>query len=252
MEGLVAMVASGILIAAVARFFKDSNRSFTMQRQVSERDQNAHFVIKRLTETLMQAGFNLPEKSYKVITPSGSQSNRLTLAVNPRGGRQVVATAVSNKSVVPVGDISGFRKAASLIWDPIDMTLPTQLLEIDRNHGGGGFKEGLKAVSGDMDSIMLKQAVSLAPGDALYAATWEDYHMEGTNLMLGDMLLAEGIESFSISYFAADGHSTLDWNAMSSAKITVTGRTPVPDHSLPGDGYKRITLSMDLRFRNRL
>ena len=251
LEGLVAMLASAILIGAVTRFFKDSNRAFTTQKQVSERDQNAHFVIKRLTEILMQAGFNLPEKSYKVITPSVSPSNRLSLAVNPRGGQQVVPATIANKTVVPVGDESGFRKATSLIWVPTDKSLPTMLLEIDRSCSVGGFKDGLKAVPGGMDSIMLKLPIDLSPGDVLYAATWEDYHVEGTDLLVGDLLLAENIESFSIGYFAADGHSTLDWNAMRSAKITVTGRTTVPDYRLPGDGYQRITLSTDLRFRNR-
>jgi prepilin-type N-terminal cleavage/methylation domain-containing protein len=52
-EVLVALVASGVLFWGLARFFKSFNRSFNTQEQIADRNLNAHYALKRLSEALM-------------------------------------------------------------------------------------------------------------------------------------------------------------------------------------------------------
>lgn len=251
LEGLVAMAVSGILIASVARFFRDSTGAFNRQKQLADRDQNAHYVITRLSDILMQAGHNLPEQRWDVIDPESSPAYRLAVTVNPRGGKQTIAAALNNESKIPVAEEKEFRGASSVLWVPFDDSKPVKLLAIDKGFNSGGFKEGLKKVSHGIDTLRLVDAVSLLPGDVLYAADREDYHLDGTRLMQGKMLMAEHIDTLAITYFDKDRKPVTEWASMRSARITVSARTPFPEKNAGGDGYRRISLSMDVRLRNR-
>ena len=126
MEVAVALAASGILLVGLARFFKDFNRSFNTQEQVSDRDLNAHYAVKRLSEALMAAGSGLPSKDWNLLTlPGGNPGNRFILGVNPQGGVQYLPADIAGLVDVAVDDAKGFTKATAVLADPQDPGLPS-------------------------------------------------------------------------------------------------------------------------------
>lgn len=251
-EVLVALAASGILISALAMFFKGFNRSFNTQEQVSDRDLNAHYAVKRLSEALMGAGANLPAKDWEVVSlPEGNPGPHLKLSVNPRGGVQYVSSLAVGVNEVPIDDPKGFAKAAYILIDPQDDNVNPYKVAIDASYNSAGFVDGIKAAT--PSAVRLASGVTLQVGDMFYALDEEDYRLQDGNLMLGDMVLAENFQDLKLTFMTADQVPTGQWSAMRSARVDVTAKTRVPDPGYADNGgYRSVSLSMDVLLRNRL
>ena len=72
------------------------------------------------------------------------------------------------------------------------------------------------------------------------------------NLTVDGNVMAENIDSLKFYFYDEARNETSTWSNMRSAKIEVTARTPRPDPKLPGDGYRKITLNMDVFLRSRI
>ena len=254
MEVAVALVASGIVLVGLARFFKDFNRSFNTQEQVSDRDLNAHYAVKRMSEAVMSAGSGLPSKDWDsvIMLPDGNAKSSLSLGVNPRGGIQYLSEDITNKFEVDVDDAKGFAKATAVLTDPQEPG-DTKRVPINLTYSKNGFKNGFKT-SGQTAILRLSNRVTLKAGDAIYAYDVEEYKLASTgNLTLNNMVLAENIQSIAFTAYASDQTLTTGWSSMRSMKIQVTARTRNRDPNLSANGgYRTIDLSMDVLLRNRL
>jgi type II secretory pathway pseudopilin PulG len=250
-EVVIGVVVSGILVLVVTRFFNDSHRAYNLQERLADRDQNAHYVLKRLEERIMEAGANLPESGYPVILPGSDKAGGFSLVINPRGGTQSFYKDTPPTLNVPIDDESLYRTATAVLILRGEVDKTVRKLDIDLGYNLNGFASGLKKGSGGEDTLRLKAAFAFESGDALYAYTKEDYAVTGTDLSMGGMVLAENIETVSLNFYDSTGSSTLDWNLMHSAKVSVTARTHLPDPGYAGDGYRRVTLNSEIRLRNR-
>lgn len=251
-EIAVALTASTILVGTLALFFRGFSRSFNMQEQVSERDLNAHYTVKRLSEALMSAGANLPSKDWDIVAvPRSSGADWMRISINPRGGVQYISTAAFVEELY-VDDAKGFTQVSEVLIDPINEDANTFRAAIATDYNADGFVKGVKA-QGTGAWLRLSAGVNVKPGDAVYAYAEEVYRLSGTNLMLGDMVLAENIDSLSLSFFTAGKAPTSQWYAMRSARVQVVARTRLKDPDLARDGgYRKLTLSTDVLLRNRL
>jgi prepilin-type N-terminal cleavage/methylation domain-containing protein len=252
-EVTVALVASGIVIVGLARFFKSYSRSFNVQEQVSDRDLNAHYAVKRLSEALMAAGSNLPSKDWNIISfPSGNPGPFLRMGVNPRGGVQYLSAPLAGAIEIAVDDAKGFAKATAILADPQNPDLGTFKVLIDQTYNANGFVNGVKTIGAEA-ILRMSTGVTLDAGDAVYAYDREEYRLLDGNLMLGDMVLAENIQNLTFTGYTAGQVVTNQWSAMRSAKVEITARTRIPDPGIDANGgYRLIDLSMDVLLRNRL
>lgn len=243
---------SGLLVGTLAFFFKSFGRTFNVQEQITDRDLNAHYTVKRLSETFMSAGANLPSKGWEIVSlPDGNPANRVRMAVNPRGGIQFAPAAFFGADL-DVDDGKGFAKASSVLIVPEDETQAPYKVSIDAGYNANGFSNGVKP-NGSSAVLRLASSVNFQPGDAVYAYAEEEYRLVGTNLMLGNMVLAENIESLSVSFLTAAQATTNQWSAMRSARVQVRARTRLPDPGLDKDGgYRKLELSTDVLLRNRI
>lgn len=253
MEVTVALVASGILLVGLARFFKDFNRSYNNQEQVSDRDLNAHYAVKRLSEAVMSAGSGLPSTGWDIISlPDGNPGARLRLSVNPRGGVQYLTVDLVGKNEVAVEDAKGFAKATAILTDPQNPLLPTLRVPIDVTYNSNGFVKGVRT-TGESAVLRLTGAVNLKVGDAIYAYDEEVYRLQSGSLTLNGMILAENIQSLAFTAYASNQTRTPLWSSMRSIRIQVTARTRNRDPNFSANGgYRAIDLSMDVLLRNRL
>jgi prepilin-type N-terminal cleavage/methylation domain-containing protein len=262
-EVLVALAVAGVLGVAVVRFYKDSYRTFSVQEQVTERDQNAHYVVNKFVEILQQAGAGLPDTGWSVITLPGGNLN---IGVNPRGAEHFNGIAAAASNFVTVADAAPFKNTGNVLLNTthvlIDFANPasaTRRYAIDLAYNQLGFVNGIKDNSTRMDSIRLTTAVSLAVGDRVFGYREDLYLLSGGNLVVrpngspaAEMVLAENIDSLAFSFLDARGNPTTDWRIMRSASFAVRARTPRPDPRLPPPGYRRIVLPMNVSLRGRI
>ncbi len=251
-EVVVALAASGILTVGLVRFFRDFNRSYNMQEQVGDRDMNAHYSVKRISEAFMGVGSNLPSEGWTMISlPEGNPGARLLLSVNPRGGVQYLAAPLASAVEVPIDDPKAFAKATAVLADPQPVGIPTTKVAIDLGYNSDGYVKGVK--EGPPAMLRLASPVTLEIGDALYAYDEQDFRLQDGNLLLDGNVLAENIQDLKFTMLTANQSVTNQWSAMRSAKIQVTARTRTadPGYVLNG-GYRSLDLSMDVLLRNRL
>jgi prepilin-type N-terminal cleavage/methylation domain-containing protein len=250
-EVIIGIVVSGILVLTITRFFNDSHRAYNLQERLIDRDQNAQWIVKRLEERIMEAGANLPEEGWPVILPGEGRRDGFSLAINPRGGTQTIYTDRAPSKVVPLDDGMAFRGASAVLILRNDKSKPVEKVRIDAAYNWGGYSQGVKQGGGGQDSLRLEQVVDLESGDAVYAFASESYAVQGTDVSLGGMVVAENIEAVDLEFYDSTGAATSDWKAMHSAKVSVTARTRLPDPGYQGDGYRRVTVNSEVRLRNR-
>lgn len=263
-EVVIGLVVAALLGVGLVRFYNDSYRTFSMQEQIEERNQNAHFLINKFVELLQQAGSSLPDTGWTVMTfPMGSLFN---IGINPRGAVQFNGVDVSGTYFVPVGDASLFANTGNtmlntthVLIDYADPTKATQKIAIDAAYNSSGFVNGIKDNPADMDSVRLVSPVDLAVGDRIYGYREDQYVLTGGNLVIrpngsaaNQMVAAENVDSVGITFRDGAGAATTNWTLMRSATITVRARTAKPDPHLPPPGYRMISLPMNVILRNRI
>ncbi|MBW8889085.1 MAG: hypothetical protein JF616_15130 [Fibrobacteres bacterium] len=264
-ETLIAMVASVIIGMGIVRFYRDSYHAYSMQDQMQERDQNAHFVVTRFTEILQQSGSGLPDTGWTVISQTAGIT---TVAVNPRNAIQFVGTDSPNSQSIPISDATQWQSTGNVLLNVanvlIDFADPAKTIVkrvIDTGYNANGYVKGIKDMPAGMDTLRITATVDLSVGDRVYGYREDQYLLggaSGTDLILrpdgntgAQMVLAESIDSLAFVFKDAAGATTTFWKSMRSAQITVRARTAMSDPRLAG-GYRRITLPMNVILRNRL
>jgi type II secretory pathway pseudopilin PulG len=250
-ELLVGVAISALLVVGLVRFFKDSHRSVDTQDQLAERNQNLAYVLKKLSDRLMEAGSGLPDSAWPVISSIGSRDTLFKIGINPKGGLEQTDTIYNATQKLPVDDHMGFKGSPHILVVYQNPAKPPELLTIKADHNTQGFVGGFKDMANRRDTIYLTETKTFGSGDMLYSYTTEFYRLADTNLYLGNMVLAEGIDSVSLSFLNATGTATTAWHAMRSARLRVVARTDRKQPGLPGDGYRRAAQSLDFRLRNK-
>ncbi len=264
-ELTVTMVVAVILITALVRFYKDTYRTYSIQEEIADRNQNANYTLSKMVEVLQQAGSLLPDTAsgWKVITIAGGN---VRIGINPRGAMQFNGTAAGSSYFIPVGDATLFANTSNVLLNTthvlIDYVAPGVAVlkdSIDQGYNTGGFVNGVKDNATGMDSIRVITAVALAIGDKVYGYREDVYALSGSDLVIrpsgnisAQMVLAENIDSLGITFLTNAGVTTTAWKTMRSAKITVRARTERPDPKLPAPGYRKITLPMNIILRNKV
>lgn len=264
-ETLIAMVASVIIGVGVVRFYKDSYHAYSLQDQMQDRDQNAHFVVTRFTEIMQQAGSGLPDTGWTVVSQAAGVT---TVAVNPRNAIQFVGTDTPNSQFIPISDATQWQSTGNVMLNVayvlIDFADPAKAIikrAIDTAYNVNGYVKGIKDMPAGMDTLRITLAVDLSVGDRVYGYREDQYLLAGTpktDLVLrpdgnaaAQMVLAENIDSLAFTFKDATGATTASWKSMRSAQITVRARTAISDPRVAG-GYRKITLPMNVILRNRL
>ena len=264
-EVLIAMVASTIQGLGVVKFYRDSYHAYSLQDQIQERDQNAHFVVTRFTEILQQAGSGLPDTGWSMISQTAGAT---TVASNPRNTSQFISLDLHSSYYVSVTDASSWKPTGNVLLnvryaliDHADPFKAIAKIAIDTNYNSNGFENGVKDNASGMDSIRLVSKVDLNVGDRVYGYREDQYLLggaSGKDLILrpdgnsaAEMVLAENIDSLGISFKDAGGTPTTKWKFMRSANLTVRARTAQRDPRVAG-GYRKLTLPMNIILRNRI
>lgn len=262
-EVVIAMVVATLLGVAVVRFYKDSYKTFSLQEQSAERDQNAHFLVNKFVEVLQQAGSALPDTGWTVIPAAGGI---LTIGVNPRGAEHFNGVNTAPSNFIAIANAPQFTNTANVLLntthvliDYADPSVATARYAIDAGYNSLGFVKGIKDNAAGMDSLRVTTPVRLSVGDRIYGYRQDQYVLASGNLIIrpngstsGQMVLAENIDSVGFTFLDRRGIRTTQWRNMRSAAFTVRARTAKPDPKLPLPGYRKISVPMNVILRNRI
>ncbi len=245
LELLIAIAAGALVILGVYNLLMSSIWSYNLQNQTTDMYQNATYTIKRLSEDLAQVGADLPEQYYTVIFTASATSSDVTVRINKKGGMFAIIkdTAYAKIPLFPDSVGLAFAGADSLLLDT----------------GGWAGSVGIDNVKTGInpDTILIHSNMTFHATNLIFAASTTRYFLSGTNFCVDSAanVQAENIDSLSMTFRDKNYAPTTNWSQMSSVTLYVRARTATPDpkYKCPGfgDGYHRLALTMDLRFRNR-
>lgn len=260
-EVMIALAVSGILLVGLTKLYTLMLKSYSLQEELTEMNQNAKFTIKEISDILTQAGADCAamnsdttDKDTIIKVTGDPPYSDFTLRINPRGGLFIITMKqpIGAQCSVQVSNVANFRVAKKLGQLPYAVTVPTRttvrIYNLDSIHTTNSniFISGGAAT----DTFFVN--------DAIYSFDTCRYYLNGTNLCLNadTNVLAENIDSFKVTFFDVAGNSSITstppWLTMRSASMVVVATTATPDCKYPGDGKRRLKLSYKFRLKNKV
>lgn len=265
-ELLVALVISAILVAGVYRTFVSQQRTYTVQDQVVEMQQNVRATLNKMLREIRMVNYgrvvyddtkSFPNDSY--IWPVNTFNQVLTLNLNNItivGGFKQIKDSINGNPIT----VSSIGPGVNQI------TLSASTGEFDGAAHGyisiGGFASYIvqnQPVGSTNVLTLERDPTNINPvGNFIFKVQAVTYSIDGSNVLRrnentggGAQPLADNIESLSFQYFKADGFVTAIPNSTRTIQVTVTARTKEPDPEFKGgDGYRRRQVVSTIQLRN--
>jgi hypothetical protein len=247
-ELLIALLSSSILIGALYRIFISQQKTYTVQDQVADMQQNVRIAIDQMTREVRMAGyggdilviFGDVNGFTNIITPA---NNAITILLADEVGalKQNAAKGTNQLKVTNASKFNTDKKKylclnglnnyliQSVITDTI--TLTTSLAEDHLIN----------------EPVYLVKAITYSLG----LSSGKTALRRNENTGGGAQPLAENIESLQFTYFDTNGNITANPPDIRMIKVVVTAKTNMSDPEYKGgDGYRRRTLSSHIKVRN--
>jgi prepilin-type N-terminal cleavage/methylation domain-containing protein len=247
-ELLIALVLSSILTAVLYRAFISQQKTFAVQDQVADMQQNGRIAIGQMTREIRMAGYGGNMLSIfgdingftDIITPA---SNAITIILADEVGvLKQNASKGTNQLKVTNARIFNTDKKRYLCLNGLNNYLVQNVAD-DTITLGAPLKEGHPIDQ----PVYLVKAISYYLG--LSGAKTVLRRNENTGG--GGQPLAENIENLEFTYFDTNGNVTSNPPDIRMVKVTVTAKTDMSDPQLKGgDGYRRRALSSNIKVRN--
>ena len=264
-ELLIVLVIAGFLAAAIYRTFLGQQKTYVVQEQVVDTQQNARLSIERMMREIRSAGFGNVSKVLPVTLSSGTYNN----VVNPNtpsAGSLTILSAIQGAGSLTVEGTAGQNQIkVSMVTDPLGNTL---LDTGDRKYIsiGGVESHRISSIDGGTKTLTLAEPLILTHpvGTLLFGIRATSYQVEevaGISLITinensgsGSQPLTDNIEALQFRYTLADGTQTdspVNPGDIRMVRVSVTARTSVSDPDLKGgDGYRRRQFASNVHLKN--
>jgi prepilin-type N-terminal cleavage/methylation domain-containing protein len=260
-ELLIALVISSILIAALYRTFIGQQKTYIVQDQVVDMQQNVRVAINKMMREIRMAGF-------------GSVGDVLSQIGGVNGFTDVITP--NDDSITIVG---GFRQISALAADAaggqnkITLANATEASEFD-----GAIHHYLSVGGLESNTVQSRTGADLTldkplrvtypvgtPVFKIHAIAYGIRNDGGVLVLFRDLYsntgsskretVAENIENVQFEYFDADGNllalPIADPGIIRMIRVTVRARTNMVDPDFKGgDGYRRRTIASNIQIRN--
>jgi len=258
-ELLIALVISALLVAGIYKTFIGQQKTYTVQEQVVDMQQNARVAINKMMREIRMAGFGGLEGVLnnggvngftEIITPG---TNSITIV----GGFEQIKR--SDGTPIVIETASGNQITLNYATNEFDGATH-RFISI-------GGVESNTVQSRSVKTLTLDQPILFnhPPGTPIFkiqAITYSVGTSGGKPALLrnentggGNQPLAENIENIQFEYFDVDGnplaHPISDPKLIRMVRVTVTARTDRLDPDFKsGDGYRRRTITSNIYVRN--
>lgn len=259
-ELMIALMISSILIAAIYQVFISQQRSYTVQEQVVDMQQNVRVSISRMIREIRMAGFGnvsmvLPVQFTvygqtrtfnNVLNPNIPVAGSLTIVSAIQGGATITESASSNQNQFKVSSLADFDKNKK------------KYISIGglESHIITDIETGNKKIT--LNGNLIYNHDQNTPVFPIRAISYQVVQEDGNttlkrdeNIGGGRQPVAENIENIQFEYFDENGNPTVTPANIRMVKVTVTARTGMSDSQLKGgDGYRRRQIASNISVRN--
>ena len=247
-ELLIALAASAILTAVLYGTFIRHQKIYTTQDQVADMQQNVRIAMDQMTREIRMAGYG---------------GNILAIFGNVNGFTNIVTPASDAITVIFADEVGELKQNASKGAQQVKVT-DASIFNTDKKKYlclNGLSNYLIRNVSTDTVTLAAPLAEDHPIHQPVYLIKAVSYYIgvsggkstlrRNENTGGGGQPLAENIETLEFSYIDAKGDVTANPPDIRMVKVTVTARTNRldPDYK-GGDGYRRRTLSSNIRIRN--
>jgi len=274
-ELLVAMAISAVLIAAIYRTFIGQYKTYTVQEQVVDMQQNARVAINRMMREIRMAGFGNVSSVLPIVTIDGTFNN----IINPSNDKDNIKGQHDDQITI----IGAFEKVSVLVTDHAAGANIIQLSTLSKDDFDpdsnkkyvciGGLEsytvtnvdEGGKRIT--LNGSLVNSHKDGTPVFKIKAITYKLNLQKGIPVLEredntdggGGQDIAENIENLQFKYILDDeseSDSPADASKIRLVRVTVNARTPMPDIEIRKEGelvkeeYRRRTISSNILVRN--
>ena len=247
-ELLIALVLSSILTAVLYRAFIGQQRTYTVQDQVAEMQQNARAAIGQMTKEIRMAGYGGD------IWPVFGNINGFTDIITP---------AANSITIIIADEVGALKQSAAKGATQLKVT-NARVFNADKKKYlclNGLNNYSVRSVTEDTIDLTAPLAEGHPINQSVYLVKAISYYLglsggkpvlrRNENTGGGGQPLADNIESLEFTYFDVNGKSAVKPSDIRMIKVTVTGKTNMVDPEFKGgDGYRRRTLSSNIKVRN--
>lgn len=255
-ELLIALVISSILIAALYRVFISQQKTYTVQEQVTDMQQNARQSINRMMSEIRMAGFGNVGDVLGLV----GGVNGFTQAITPGPNTITIVGGFKqirrdNGNAITVYSAAGNTITLNYATDDFDGTAH-RFISI-------GGVESSTVLQRDVRVLTLSSTLKInhpvgTPIFKIQAITYTTGVSDGKPVLQrnentggGPQPLADNIENIQFDYLDAQGSATANPANIRMLKVTVNARTDMSDPQFKGgDGYRRRQIASNIYLRN--
>jgi prepilin-type N-terminal cleavage/methylation domain-containing protein len=261
-ELMVALVISSLLVAAIYRVFMNQQKTFTVQEQVVDMQQNMRAAINRMMAEIRMAGFgNLSRvmpvtigiRTYNnVVNWNTPAAGALTILSATGGASTLTASAGEGQSQITVSNLTDAS------GNPLFDTGDKKYISV-----GGLESYIITSIDNATGTITLNGPLTYnhplgTPIFSIRALSYQVASIDGIPTLLRDENMgegalpqADGIENLQFTYLNSAGNPAPNPPDVRIIRITLTARTERQDPDLKnGDGYRRRQIASNIHLRN--
>lgn len=248
-ELLIALGLSSILIAALYRAFISQEKTYTVQDQVADMQQNVRVAMGQMTKEIRMAGYG---------------GDILAMGGHVNGFTNIITPASNSITIILADEVGVLKQSAKKGTHQLKVT-NARIFNTDKKKYFclNGLDNYL------IESVTLPDTVTLTTSltedhlikESVYlvkAITYDLGLSSGKTVLRrnentggGAQPLAENIESLRFTYFDTNGTITTNPPDIRMIKVTVIAKTYMSDPEYKGgNGYRRRTLSSNIKVRN--
>jgi len=262
-ELLVALVISGLLVAALYRTFIGQQKTYVAQDQVVDMQQNMRVAISRMMGDIRMTGFGNVSMVLPVTFTGGTFNNIL----NPNTPVSDSLTLVTSLNTPATLTTSGSIGQNQIVVSTLTDSQGNALFDTgNRRYISVGGLESyiITSVNNGTSTITLNGSLTYnhpfgTPVFMIRAITYQVADMAGIPTLLrnenigdGNQPQADYIENLQFAYFDDSGILTANPLNMRLVQVTLTARTGSQDPELArvGDGFRRRQIASNIHLRN--
>lgn len=275
-ELLVALVLSSLLIAALYETFVKQHKTYTIQEQVVDTQQNVRAAIVRMSREIRMSGFGRVRGEY--MQGRGYISRILPMELLDSGDRRYIFEHVINRDrpspgwITVIMALTSESQISHLVEAPSRREIVVDRVRYDRDREIFDLANkrfiSIDGVESNIVSNITEEEIGgrrryrislVHPLLYSYPRETPVYPIRAVCFYVGQRSeiggssapLAENIEAVEFEYFDSLGRQTALDDEVRLVRLTVTARTRAPDPERKGeDGYRRRQISANLQIRN--
>ncbi len=261
-ELLVALVISGLLLAAAYRTFIGQQKTFVLQDQVVDMQQNMRLAINRMMTEIRMAGFGNISMVLPVTIGANTFNNAVNLNTPTAGALTIVSATGEAATLTTLASMGQNQITVSTLTDAIGNPL------FDTGNRkyiciGGLESYTITSIDSGTKTVTLNGTLLFThpigtPVFPIKALTYQVAVVNRIPTLLKDENLGNGlqpqadnIENLQFTYLDASGNITANPPDIRIIRVSLTARAERQDPDLHnGDGYRRRQIASNIHIKN--